>query len=134
MIRRNIAALACAAAIVGFVATSAVAGGHVDIVANPLPKQIEAGKSVPVSFTIAWPGGEPVQDAKPVVRMKSGRRTVEARAHETKVRGTYLANVVVPASGEWSAMVDAKICGNTCTLNSVTAYAANGKKERVATR
>ena len=130
MIRRTLAALA-AVALLGF-ASSALAGGHVDIKASAFPEKIDAGKSVDIAFTITYPNGEPVMDAKPVVRLSSGRRTlvVPARA----VKGGYAASVKVPKAGNWSVVVDSRVCGNTCTLNPITAMAVGATKERVAAR
>ena len=134
MIRRTIAALCFAAAIVGVVATSAVAGGRVDLKGASVPKKFEAGRSVPVAFTLEWPNGEPVRDANPLVRMSSGRREIEVRAHETKTPGRYMANVTVPAAGNWAVLVESKICNNAWKVDQVTAVAAATKKERVAKR
>jgi hypothetical protein len=128
MMRRMLAALA----LVAF-ASPALAGGHVDIKANALPARIQAGQSVDVSFTITYPNGETVMDAKPIVRMRSGRRTLEVPARQMK-DGAYVASVKVPSAGSWSVVVDSRHCNNTCTLSPITAMAAGATKGKVAAR
>lgn len=136
MTRRSVpvlAALLAALALASF-APVAVAGGHVDIKASALPAKIEAGKSLPVTFAIRWPNGEPVSDARPVVVAKLGRDRVEVAARPTKRAGEYLAEVTLPREGAWSFVVDSKICGNTCTLSPVMALASASRKGATAAR
>lgn len=102
----------------------ALAGGHVDIKAVSLPREVAVGKAVPVSFTVTYPNGDPCPAAKPVVRLRSGRTQREFPAVATREPGAYLASVKLPRQGEWSVLVDAGYCGNTCKLSPVTAVAA----------
>ena len=133
MMRRTLAALAIVA-LAAFAASPALAGGHVDIKADAFPSQIEAGKTVNIGFTITFPNGEPLEDAKPVVRLHSGRRALEVPARPAKGSGAYIASVKVPSAGNWSVVVDSKHCGNTCTLSPITAMAVGTSKSRVASR
>src|SRR5262245_38914748 len=98
MIRRLLAALALAA----LAASPTLAGGHVDIKASAFPQSIEAGRSMDIAFTITYPNGEPVMDAKPVVRLSSGRRTLVVPARAAKAEGGYVASVRVPRAGNWA--------------------------------
>ena len=123
MIRRSLQALA-AAVLVAVFAGSAVAGSYVEIRAEALPRQIQAGKATTLAFTVSFPNGEPVTELKPVVRLSSGRVTREVRAIATKTPGAYLATVTLPRAGEWLVVVDSRHCGNTRTLAPVTAVTA----------
>ena len=136
MFRRfaSILAVALAALAIASLAPAANAGGHVDIKASAMPANIEAGKTVPVTFTIAWPGGEPVSNAHPIVVAKLGNRRLEVAARRTKRSGEYIADVKLPAQGAWTFVVDSKICGNTCTLSPVMAVAAVTAREKAASQ
>jgi len=102
----------------------ALAGGHVEIKGASLPREVAVGKSVPVSFTVTYPNGDPCTMARPVVRLRSGRTSREFAALTTQEPGAYLASIKLPREGEWSVVIDARYCGNTRTLAPVTAVAA----------
>ncbi|NOT33592.1 MAG: hypothetical protein HOP12_05400 [Candidatus Eisenbacteria bacterium] len=94
--------------------------------------RVEAGKEFDLPFELTYPNGEPVKNAHPIVIARSGRRVLEIHARPAKAEGVYQAQVKLPATGDWSLVIDARICGNTCTLSNVTALAAGTRQDRVA--
>lgn len=136
---RRLAAVPAAVAVLAVLAfasgpTRALAGGHVDIRASALPATVEAGKAMPVTFSIAWPNGEPVTDAKPAVVAKLGRQRLQVPARATRRAGEYVAEFKLPSEGAWTFVVESNICGNTRTLSPVMAVAAgSGKGAKGAT-
>ena len=124
MFRRLVSLTALALVLAGALATAAVAGGRVDIAATSVPTKIVAGQPSELAFTIQWPNGEPVSNAKPVVYARSGKTKLEVAAVATKKAGSYVAVMNLPAKGQWSFEIDSKICGNTCKLSPVMALAA----------
>lgn len=106
------------------IASAALAGGHVDIKASAFPKSVQAGKALDVAFAMSNPNGAPVLDAKPIVVAQSGRTKIEFPASAGKTAGSYVAQVSVPKTGNWSFVIDSRICGNTCTLSKNTSVMA----------
>lgn len=114
---------------VALFAGAALAGGHVDIKpSGTFPASLTAGKSVEVAFAIKYPNGKPVKNAKPLVWAGRGEQQISFMARPGKAAGSYVATVVVPEAGNWAFMIDAGICGNTCTLSKNTAVLAAATK------
>jgi hypothetical protein len=128
MIRRLVPLAALALIAAGALATTAVAGGRVDIAATSVPAKIVAGQPADLTFSIRYPNGEPVTGATPVVYARNGKTRVDVAAVATKQAGSYVAHMILPNQGQWSFEIDSKICGNTCTLSPMTALAAVASK------
>ena len=116
----SLAALALALSL----ATAAVAGGRVDIHPGVVPTKLTARQAFDVPFTMQYPNGSPVKNAKPVVIARCGSITVESPAKAGAVAGAYVAQVTLPNQGAWTFEIDSKICGNKCALAPATAMAA----------
>lgn len=110
------------------IASAALAGGHVDIKPSAFPASLTAGKAVNVAFAMQYPNGKPVKNAKPLVWAGRGEQQISFMARPGKAAGSYVATVVVPEAGNWAFMIDAGICGNTCTLSKNTAVLAAATK------
>jgi len=107
------------------IATAAFAGGRVDIHPGVVPSKLTARQSFDVPFTMQYPNGTPVKNAKPVVIARCGTVTVESAAKAGTVAGTYVAHVTLPNQGAWAFEIDSKICGNKCALAPANVMAAN---------
>ena len=124
MFRRLVSLTALALILAGALATAALAGGRVDIAATSVPTKIVAGQPSELAFTIQWPNGEPVTNAKPVVYARCGKTRLEVAAVATRKAGAYVAQLALPNQGQWSFEIDSKICGNTCKVSSQMTLAA----------
>jgi hypothetical protein len=105
-------------------ATTAAAGGRVDIHAGAVPSKIAAGQSFEIPFTMQYPNGSPVKQASPVLVARCGDVKVESNAKAGAVAGTYVATLKLPKQGAWTFEIDSKICGNKCALAPATVMAS----------
>ena len=123
MLKRLVSLAALIAALVSL-ASSPMAGGHVDIKTSALPDRILAGTPVAVTFTVSYPNGQPVSRIQPLVIATRGDQKVVANAVPAKKAGGYAAQLTLPSDGTWTIVVDSQYCGNTATMRGVKVLAA----------
>jgi hypothetical protein len=95
------------AVMVAALASSVHAGGWAVVTVRDLPEYAVAGKPLKLVFVVRGAGISPTGGIGPRVAAKSGTRTVDVPARETKKEGEYEATLVLPTSGKWTIRIDA---------------------------
>jgi hypothetical protein len=98
-----------AAMLLGLVAGIAQAGGSADVSIISAPKQVIAGRTYEVAFTVRpnWPMKRSLE---PTVKAVCGDRSITFAAVSLKAAGQYKASFTLPAEGEWVITVDSRFC------------------------
>ena len=95
----------------GLIAGAAHAGGQASVTILKAPKDVVAGKTFEVAFTVTpnWPMAKN-RSLEPTVKAVCGDRVVTLAAVPLKGAGQYKAQVALPAEGEWVITVDSRYC------------------------
>src|SRR5262245_20931395 len=95
----------------GLIAGVAQAGGRARVTIVAAPKQVIAGETFDVAFTVRSEIPA-MKDRKvePTVRAVCGDQVVTIAAVATKTRGEYKASVTLPSAGDWAITVDSQYC------------------------
>lgn len=103
-----------AALMLGMVAGIAQAGGQAKVSVLSAPKQVVAGKTYEMTFSVRpnWPMKKSLE---PTVRAVSGDREITFAAAALKATGQYKATFALPAEGEWTITVDSRFCHTVMT-------------------
>jgi cell division septation protein DedD len=89
----------------------AQAGGQASVTILKAPKDVVAGQTFEVAFTVTpnWPMAEN-RSLEPMVKAVCGDRVVTLAAVQLKSAGHYKAAVALPSEGEWVITVDSRFC------------------------
>lgn len=93
------------------VAGVAQAGGRAHVSILTTPKQVVAGKTFEVAFSVR-PEFPMAKDRKiePIVRATCGDQTITVAAVPLKHQGEFKASLTVPREGDWTISVDSRYC------------------------
>ncbi len=97
--------------LLGLVAAVAQAGGEASVTILKAPKDVVAGKTFEVAFTVTpnWPMAKN-RSLEPTVKAVCGDRVVTLAAVALKAAGHYKAALALPSEGEWVITVDSRFC------------------------
>ena len=89
----------------------AQAGGQASVTILSVPKDVVAGKTFEVAFTVKpeWPMAKN-RSLEPTVKAVCGDRVVTLAALPLKAAGHYKAAMALPSEGEWVITVDSRFC------------------------
>jgi cytochrome c2 len=82
----------------------ALAGGWVAVSLDELPRQVRAGETLHLGFTLLQHGFRPVDNAEPALfadNVKTGE-SLQADARREGAIGHYVLDVTFPSAGEWA--------------------------------
>jgi disulfide bond formation protein DsbB len=113
-----------AAMLLSLVAGIAQAGGRAHVSILNAPKDVVAGKTYEVAFSVRpeWPMKN--RSLEPIVRAVCGGREMTFSAVSLKTQGQYKASIALPAAGEWTITVDSRFCETRMTPLVLKAEAA----------
>jgi hypothetical protein len=100
------------------------AGGWGVITLKNLPDFAEAGRPVPLTFTVKGHGVAPASGLRPSIDAVSGKERVSASAWAGAAPGEYQASVVFPRPGQWVLTIQA---GYRVTLLPLEVVAAGAR-------
>jgi hypothetical protein len=105
-----------AAMLLGLVAGVAQAGGRAHVSILTAPKEVVAGKTYEVAFSVRpeWPMAKN-RSLEPIVKAVCGDREMTFAAVSLKTQGQYKASFALPAAGEWTITVDSRFCETRMT-------------------
>lgn len=95
----------------GLIAGAAHAGGQASVTILKAPKDVVAGRTFEVAFTVTpnWPMAKN-RSLEPTVKAVCGDQVVTLAAVPLKAAGQYKADVALPSEGEWVLTVDSRYC------------------------
>ncbi|MGH7731039.1 MAG: hypothetical protein ACRENJ_07290 [Candidatus Eiseniibacteriota bacterium] len=108
----------------GMIAGVAQAGGQASVTILKAPKDVVAGQTFEVAFTVKpnWRMAKN-RSLEPTVRAVCGDQVVTLAAVPMKSAGQYKAAVALPSEGEWVITVDSRYCHTQMTPLVLTAAA-----------
>jgi hypothetical protein len=111
----------------GLIAGVAQAGGQASVTILKAPKDVVAGQTFEVAFTVTpnWPMAKN-RSLEPMVKAVCGDRMVTLAAVPLKAAGHYKAAVALPSEGEWVITVDSRFCHTQMKPLVLKAEAAKG--------
>ncbi|MGB2716638.1 MAG: cytochrome c [Vicinamibacterales bacterium] len=124
--------VALVAAAILAAASTMRAGGWAVITLQQLPDLIQAGQTVPLTFTVRQHGVTPLGGLSPRVEASAGGARVSAAAVAGPQTGQYTANLTLPNRGEWSITIHSGFGNSKLTLLPVTAVDSNGLSRAAA--
>jgi len=109
----------------GLIAGAAQAGGQASVTILKAPKDVVAGQTFEVAFTVKpnWPMDKN-RSLEPTVKAVCGDQVVTLAAVPLKSRGQYKAAVALPSEGEWVITVDSRYCHTVMKPLMLTAASA----------
>jgi len=105
-----------AAMLVSLVTGVAQAGGRAHVSILNVPKDVVAGKTYEVAFSVRpeWPMAKN-RALEPIVKAVCGDRQITFAAVALKSQGEYKATFALPAAGAWTITVDSRFCETRMT-------------------
>ena len=107
----------------------AQAGGQASVTILKVPKDVVAGRTFEVAFTVTpnWPMAKD-RSLEPTIKAVCGDRVVTLAAVPLKTAGHYKAAVALPSEGEWVITVDSRFCHTRRKPLVLRAEAAKGRQ------
>src|SRR6185503_3133328 len=111
------------------IAGVAQAGGRAHVTVLNAPKDIQAGKTIELTFTVnpEWPMAKN-RKLEPTVKAVCGDQVVTLNAVALKAANQYKAVFALPAAGEWIITVDSRYCETR--MKPLVLTAGDGKSTR----
>jgi mono/diheme cytochrome c family protein len=104
-------------------ASTMLAGGWAVITVEDLPDVIEAGKTLPLTFTVRQHGTHSLAGLSPRVEAVIGSTKVSAAAAPAAKTGQYTANLTLPHAGDWSITIYSGFMTSKLSLLPIEAVA-----------
>lgn len=113
-------------------ATAFTFGGWAIVSVDEVPNHLVVGKPTELSFIVRQHGVSPMAALTPTVTLTSGSSKVSTTARSTSKRGYYVASLVAPAPGDWTARIETGFMNAQLKLLPTKAIAAGAPAPQIA--